>query len=107
MAFEEDLLRDAEDDARTVAYIQTYLPSELKEKFDEDVLYYFHDLIGEYIVDLLEKSDNEEEIDIDVEACAAYLVKQAKKEKIGDFDVEDVRWVVDGELEFADQAEED
>ena len=38
--------------------------------------------------------------EIDIEEAAAFMAKQAKKEKIGTFDAEDVRWIVDGELEF-------
>ena len=103
--FEEDLLRDAEDDRLTVEYIQNYLPHELKEKFTEEALYYFIDVIGEYYVDLLDKHPDEEDIDIDVEEVAKFVAKQAKKDKMGDFDPEDLRWVVDGELEYGESIE--
>ena len=97
--FEEDLILDAEDDRLTVEYIQSYLPQDLKDKFTEEELYYFIDVIGEYYVDLLEKHSGEEDIDIDVEEVAEFVARQAKKDKIGDFSPEDLRWVVDGELE--------
>lgn len=103
--FEEDLLRDAEDDRLTVEYIQNYLPQELKEKFTEEELYYFIDVIGEYYVDLLDKHPDEEDIDIDVEEVAKFVAKQAKKDKMGDFGPEDLRWVVDGELEYGESIE--
>ena len=103
--FEEDLLRDAEDDRLTVEYIQNYLPQELKEKFTEEELYYFIDVIGEYYVDLLDKHPDEEDIDSDVEEVAKFVAKQAKKDKMGDFDPEDLRWVVDGELEYGESIE--
>ena len=100
--FEEDLILDAEDDRLTVEYIQSYLPQDLKDKFTEEELYYFIDVIGEYYVDLLEKHSGEEDIDIDVEEVAEYVARQAKKVKIGDFSPEDLRWVVDGELEYGE-----
>lgn len=100
--WEDDLLADAEDDRLTVEFIQNYLPQDVKEKFTEDDLYYFLDVIGEYYVSLLEKSNNEDNIDIDIDAVAEHLAKQAKKDKMGDFDPEDLRWVVDGELEYAE-----
>lgn len=106
VSFEDDLLRDAEDDVRTVEFIRAYLPSEIKEKFSDDTLYYFLDVLGEYYVELIEKAGDNEEVDIDVEAVADYLVKQAKKDKIGDFEVEDVRWVVDAELDYSEQLDE-
>ena len=104
--FEEDLLKDAEDDRKTVEYIKNYLPQDLKDKFTEDELYYFIDVIGEYYVDLLDKHNDDEEIDIDVEEVAKYVAKQAKKDKMGEFDPEDLRWVVDGELEYGETCEE-
>jgi hypothetical protein len=104
---EDDFLADAEDDRQTVEFIKNWLPSEVKEKFTEDDLYYFLDVIGEYYVDLLEKSGNDqEELDIDIDAVAAYIAKKAKKEKMGDFDPEDLRWVVDAELEYGDSLED-
>lgn len=105
-SFEEDLLLDAEDDRKTVEYIQNYLPQELKDKFMEDELYYFIDVIGEYYVDLLDKHSGDEDIDIDVEEVAKYVAKQAKKDKMGKFDPEDLRWVVDGELEYGESQEQ-
>ena len=104
--FEEDLLADAEDDRKTVEYIQNYLPQELKDKFTEEELYYFIDVIGEYYVDLLDKHSGEEDIDLDVEEVAKYVAKQAKKDKMGEYDPEDLRWVVDGELEYGETCEE-
>lgn len=100
--FEEDLILDAEDDRLTVEYIQSYLPQDLKDKFTEEELYYFIDVIGEYYVDLLEKHSGEEDIDINVEEVAEYVARQAKKDKMGDFSPEDLRWVVDGELEYGE-----
>ena len=47
---EDDFLADAEDDRLTVEFIKNYLPQDVKEKFTEDDLYYFLDVIGEYYV---------------------------------------------------------
>jgi len=105
--FEDDLLQDAEDDARTIEYIKNYLPQDLKEKFSDEELYYFLDVIGEYYVSLIENSEDEDSIEIDIDAVAAHIAKQAKKEKMGEYDPEDLRWVVDGELEYGDSLEEE
>lgn len=102
--FDDQLLMDAEDDARTIEFIKNYLPSELKERFTDEELYYFLDVIGEYYVDLIDNAKGEE-IDIDIDAVAAHIVKTAKKDKMGDFDPEEVRWVVDGELEYGESLE--
>ena len=38
--------------------------------------------------------------------CHKYVAKQAKKDKMGEFDPEDLRWVVDGELEYGESQEQ-
>ncbi len=106
MAFEDDLLRDAEDDLRTVAYIKNCLPQEVREKFSDDTLFYFLDVLGDYYVDLLDKVGDAEDVDIDVLEVADYVVRQARKDKMGEFLPEDVRWVVDAELDYGEQLED-
>ncbi|MBR2945940.1 MAG: hypothetical protein IKC18_04595 [Bacteroidaceae bacterium] len=105
MNLDEELLKDAEDDQLTVEYIKRYLPQDIKEKFTEDDLYYFLDVLVEYyatsgILDV--NPDQDGYIDIDIDAISDYLAKQAKKDKMGEFDPEDLRWVVEGELEYGE-----
>ena len=105
MNLDEELLKDAEDDQLTVEYIKRYLPQNIKEKFTEDDLYYFLDVLVEYyatsgILDV--NPDQDGYIDIDIDAISDYLAKQAKKDKMGEFDPEDLRWVVEGELEYGE-----
>ena len=45
MGLEDDFLLEDADDEKTVEFIKNYLPQELKEKFEDDELYYFLDLI--------------------------------------------------------------
>ncbi len=103
--FEDQLLQDAEDDRLAVEYIRGHLPQEIKEKFTDDDLYYFLDVLGEYYVSLIDKAGDDEEVDIDVEATALHLAKQAKKDEMGEFDPEDIRWVVDAELDYGESLE--
>ncbi len=95
----------AEEDRQTVAFIQSYLPQEIKDKFTEDDLYYFLDAFADYCEAAGIMDNEEEETEIDVEDAAIFMAKQAKKDKIGDFNAEDVRWVVDGQLEFLETQE--
>ena len=106
--FEDELLQDAEDDARTVEYIKTHLPQELKAKFSEEELYYFLDSIVEYYAEsgiLDAEPDKDGCIEIDMEAIAQHMVKQAKKDKMGDYDADDLRWIVEAEMDYAEQQE--
>lgn len=102
MELSEELLF-AEEDRKTVEFILNYLPQDVKERFTEDDVYYFIDVFAEYceVSGLLDSED--EEADIDIDEAAAYMVKQAKKDKMGDFEAEDVRWIVDGELEYGEE----
>ena len=56
-AIDDELLNEAEEDAREIEFIRNYLPLELKEKFSDDELYYFLDVIIDYYMssDILNK----------------------------------------------------
>ena len=88
------------DDEKTIAYIKERLPQELKEKFCDDEFYYFLDTIYDYY----DKSgilDNDDEfVDIDIDEIAKFIAKEAKKNGIGDFDPEELFFVVEGELAY-------
>ena len=103
MEMNEELLY-AEEDRRTVEFILHYLRQEVKERITEEDVYYFIDVFAEYCEEsgLLDSEDEEAEIDID--EAAAYMVRQANKDKMGDFSAEDVRWIVDGELEYGEES---
>ena len=106
--FEEELLQDAEDDRLTVEFIKNYLPQELKERFTDEQHYYFLDVIVEYYTEsgiLDAEPDKDGYIDIDIEEIADHLSRQAKKDGMGDFDPEDLRWVVEGEMEYGESLE--
>ena len=95
------------DDEKTIAYIKERLPQELKEKFSDDVFYYFLDTIYDYydksgILD----SDNEY-IDIDINEIAEFIAKEAKKNGIGNFDPEELYFIVEGELAYNGIIDED
>ena len=105
---EEDFLKEAEDDVRTVEFIRNYLPQEVKEKFTDDDLFYFIDLLADYYVEsgLLEQEPDESGfIEIDTEAIAKVLAERAQKDKYGNFSADDLLWVVQGELEYGEEEE--
>lgn len=103
MGLEDDFLLNDADDEKTIEFIRNYLPQELKEKFSEDELYYFLDLIDEYysesgILDV--QPDSEGYVDIDLEEVVKFIVKEAKRDKMGEYDPEDILFVVQGEMEY-------
>lgn len=88
------------DDEKTIAYIRERLPQDLKEKFSDDEFYYFLDTIYDYYDKSGILDSNSEYVDIDIEEIAKYIAKEAKKNKIGDFDPEELYFVVEGELAY-------
>lgn len=105
---EIDFLSDNMDDDKTVEFIKNYLPQELKERFKDDELYYFLDLIDEYYEEsgvLDAQPDEDGCVEIDLDQVVDYIIKEAKKDKIGEYVPEEILFVVQGEMEYADSLE--
>ena len=91
------------DDEKTIEFIKNYLPQELKEKFVDDELHYFVDLIDEYYSEsgvLDAQPDEDGYVIIDLEDIAAYIVREAKSDGQGEYDPEEILFVVQGEMEY-------
>ena len=88
------------DDEKTIAYIREHLPQELKEKYSDDDFYYILDTIYDYYDKSGILDSDSEYIDIDINEIAEFIAKEAKKNKIGDFDPEDLYFIVEGELAY-------
>ena len=104
MSTEDDfLLDDALEDAKTVAFIKNYLPQELKERFTDEDLYYFLDLIIDYYATsgcLDAEPDEEGYINIDQDDIVEFLLTEAKKDNMKEFSAEELLFVVQGEMEY-------
>ena len=103
MSFEDELLEDAQHDAEAVAYLKSHLPQELQETFTEEQLYYFLDLSVEYLAEsgVLEKeADEDGYVEIGEEKLASHLAQKAKKEDMGQFEAEDLLFVVQAWLDY-------
>lgn len=107
---DQDFLNEDLDDEKTIEFIKNYLPQELKDKFSDDQLYYFLDLIDEYYVEsgvLEAQPDADGCIEIDLEKVVDYVVKEARKDEIGEFSPEDILFVVQGEMEYTDSLDQE
>ena len=93
-----------------MAYIKQHLPQELQERFTDDLLYYFLDLIVEYYANsgiLDTPADKDGYIEVDEEAIAESLAKQAKKEKMGEFSSEELLFFVQAQMDFEEEMAEE
>ena len=71
----------------------------------EDEFYYFLDLIDEYYTQsgiLDAQPDAEGCIEIDLEKVVDYMVKEARKDGMGEYDPEELLFIVQGEMDYAD-----
>ena len=102
MSEKDDFIYDEDE---SVAFIQNYLPQELKGKFSNDDINYIVDLIYEYYESkgfLNDGADENASIDIDEEELIQFVVKNAQKDGVGKFEAEEITFIVQGELEYCD-----
>lgn len=102
MSDKDDLIYDEDD---SVAFIQNYLPQELKGKFSNDDINYIVDLIYEFYESkgyLEEEGDDDTEIDIDEDELIQFVVKNAQKDGVGKYAPEEIAFIVQGELAYCE-----
>ena len=111
MKADDDFLLDDEvEDAKTIAFIKNYFQQELKGRFSDEELYYFLDLIVDYYATsgcLDIEPDEEGYINIDQDEIVDYLLKEAKKEGMGEYDPDELLFVVQGEMEYGNSVLDD
>ena len=93
---DQEFLNEDLDDEKTILFIKNYLPQELKEKFSDDELYYFLDLIDEYYTEsgvLDAQPDADGCVEIDLDKVAEFIVKEARKDEMGDYNPEEIFFV--------------
>lgn len=104
-SFEEELLMDAEENAREAEFILNTIPNDLKEKYTEDDIYYMMDAIVDYYVNsgvLDSNSEDDEYVDIDLQKVAEYVCKKAKEDG-KDYDPAEVFFVAQADFDFQEE----
>ena len=100
---DEELRMDAEEDAREADFILSQLPSDLKERFTKEEILRLMDLIVEYYYESGVLDLDDDEIEIDLEQVADAICKKAKKEGQGDYQADEVFFVVQADLDYQEQ----
>lgn len=75
----------------------------MKELLSDDDIVYFVDLIYDYYESrgyMDEDLDEDEAIEVDEDELVEYVVRNARKDGVGKFEPEQIRFVVQGELEY-------
>lgn len=99
-AKDEELLEYDDDEA--ILFIRNQLPQEMKEKFSNDDLNYLIDLIYEFYEKKGFLNDEDSEVDIDIDELTDFVIKNAKKNKVGIYTEEEIHFIVDAEIAYCD-----
>lgn len=95
---DDDLL--VYDDDEAVNFILKLIPSELKDKVNEDTINYVLDVVYDFYEEKgLLSEEAVDETSVDEEEMLQYVVKAAKKDKIN-LSEDDIQLVLDGEYEY-------
>jgi hypothetical protein len=97
---EKDFMEYDEDAA--ILFIRNQLPQEMKEKFSDDDLTYIIDLIYEFYDSKGFLSDEEKSVEVDLDELTAFVVKNAKKDKVGNFSDDEIQFIVDAEIAYCE-----
>lgn len=100
---DDELLCDAEDDAREAQFIAQSLPSELKDRFTQDDILYLMDLIVEYYFESGILESDEDYVDIDLQAVADAVCEKAAKEGHESYSPDDVFFIVQADMDYQEQ----
>lgn len=97
---ENDFLEYDEDVA--VHFIRNQLPQELKQKFSDDDLNYIIDLMYEFYEDKGYLNDDDATVEVDLDELTAFVVKNAKKDKVGSYKEDEIQFIVDAEVAYCE-----
>ena len=102
-SLDEEILWDQEENKREIVFIREQLPSDLKEQYSDEQLLWMLDTIAAYFFESGILESNDEEVDIDIDEVSDYLCKQAAVEGLPRLNADEVRFVVEADLDFQEE----
>ena len=102
-SLDEELLQDQEENKREIAFIREQLPSDLKEQYTDAQLVWMLDTIATYFYESGILESNDDEVDVDIDEVSDYLCKQAAAESLPKLNADEVRFVVEADLDFQEE----
>lgn len=99
-SFDDEFLKDQEDNRREIVFVREQLPSDLKEIYTDEQLVWMFDTIATYFYESGILETNDDEVDVDIDEVAAYLCKQAQAEGLDVLRPDEVRFVIEADLDF-------
>ncbi len=101
---DDEMRRDTEEDIREAEFILHQLPSDMQERYSKDDILNLMNLIVEYYFDNGIFDSDDDEIEIDLEQTADAVCKKAKEYGLGDYDANEVFFVVQADLDYQEQS---
>ena len=102
-SLEEELRLDEEENRRELAFIRERVPFDAEKHYSDTSILYMLDSIVDYYFTSGVLESEDEEVDIDLQAVADYVIQIAKEDGINDLDPEDVLRIVEADLDFQEQ----
>ena len=102
-SIDEELLQDQQETQREIAFIREQLPSDLKELYADNQLVWMLDTIATYFYESGILESNDDEVDVDIDEVSDYLCKQAVAEGLPKLNADEVRFVVEADLDFQEE----
>ena len=102
--FEEELRMDEADNRRELQFIRERLPLELKSHFSDDDILYLMDAIVDYYYTSGILESTADEVDIDMMQVAEAVAAQAKADNQGNYDPEELVYIVEADMDFQEQS---
>ena len=99
-SIDEELLQDMEETRREIAFIREQLPTDLKELYSDAQLEWIIDTIATYFYESGILESNDDEVDVDIDEVSDYLCRQAGAEGMPKLQADEVRFVVEADLDF-------
>ncbi len=98
------------DENDAISFIRSYVPKEIRNKYsDDDIL-----LLIDTMFDYFEKGDEDEVLYDDdvvdennINEIVNYVKKSLRKDPDNQIDVEDIKYLVEGELEYENTLEDE
>lgn len=103
-SLDEELMLDAEEDAREADFILSQLPADLKERYSKDDILSLIELIVEYYAESGMLDGDDDEVEIDLEQVADAVCQKADAYGQGNYKADEVFFVVQADLDYQEQS---
>ena len=100
MTIDEEMLLDEQETRREIAFIRRQLPIDMKDSYSDERLSWMLDAIAGYYYESGVLESTADEIDIDMDEVAAYVVSLAEQELGLKFDPQEIRLIAEADLDF-------